>query len=95
MKSRGEKAILHVLAAEEVEPPFNGKMKLVDAESGEVRTRFVGEEERRAYARLLAEHCAAWKTWCFDREINYVRCSTATPLEEVVRVWLRESGVLE
>ena len=73
----------------------SGKVRLVDAETGEARTRFVGEDEKREYARLLAEHCAAWKTWCFDREINYVRCSSSAPLEEVVRVWLRESGVLE
>ena len=95
MKSRAEKAVLHVLAPEEVDPPYAGKMRLQDAETGEVRVRFVGEEERREYARLLADHAAAWKTWCFDREINYVRCSSATPLEEVVQVWLRESGVLE
>lgn len=95
MKSRCEKAVLHVLAPEEIEPAYAGKLKLVDAETGEVRTRFVGEEERREYARLLAEHCAAWKTWCFDRDVNYVRCDASTPLEEVLRVWLRESGVLE
>ncbi|HEX7897348.1 MAG TPA: DUF58 domain-containing protein [Planctomycetota bacterium] len=95
MKSRCEKAVVHVLAPEEVDPPYAGKVRLVDAETGEARTRFVGEDEKRDYARLLAEHCAAWKTWCFDREINYVRCASSTPLEEVVRVWLRESGVIE
>jgi uncharacterized protein (DUF58 family) len=95
MKSRAEKAVLHVLSPEETDPPYSGKLRLVDAETGESRVRFVGDEEKREYARLLAEHCASWKTWCFDREINYVRCSSTTPLEEVVRVWLRESGVLE
>ncbi len=95
MKSRAEKALIHVLAPEEVEPPFAGKLRLVDAETGESRVRFVGEEEKGEYARLLAEHAAAWKTWCFDRGINYVRCSSSTPLEDLVQVWLRESGVLE
>ncbi|HEV3029714.1 MAG TPA: hypothetical protein VG457_19200, partial [Planctomycetota bacterium] len=78
-----------------LDPPLSGKLRLVDSESGESVVRFVGEEERSAYRRLLAEHCASWKRWCFDREINYLRCSSATPLEDVVQVYLREAGVLE
>ena len=94
-KSRAEKAVVHLLSPEELEPPFDGKVRLVDAETGEARTRFVGAEEKREYARLLGEHCDAWKKWCFDREINYIRCSSAVPVEEVVQVYLREAGVLE
>jgi hypothetical protein len=55
----------------------------------------VGEEERALYRKLLADHCGLWKRWCFDRELNYLRCSSATPVEEVVQVYLREAGVLE
>jgi uncharacterized protein (DUF58 family) len=95
LASRIEKAVIHVLSPEELAPSFSGKMKLIDAETGESRVRFVGEEERAEYARLLAEHCEAWRKWCFDREINYLRCSSGTPLEEVVQVYLREAGVLE
>lgn len=95
LASRAEKAVVHVLSPGELDPPFAGKLKLVDAETGEARVRFVGEPERAAYARLLAEHCEAWRKWCFDREINYLRCSSATPLEEIVQVYLREAGVLE
>ena len=83
------------LSPEELEPPLSGKLKLVDAETGESCVRFVGDEERAEYRRLLADHCAAWKKWCFDREINYLRCASSTPLEEVVHVYLREAGVLE
>jgi uncharacterized protein (DUF58 family) len=95
LQSRAEKAVIHVLSPEETRPPFSGKVRLVDSETGEVRVRFVGEEERAAYARLLAEHCEEWRRWCHDREINYLRCETSTPLEEVVQVYLREAGVLE
>jgi len=55
----------------------------------------VGDVERAEYRRLLADHCAGWKKWCFDREINYLRCASSTPLEEIVQVYLREAGVLE
>ncbi|HXG60708.1 MAG TPA: DUF58 domain-containing protein [Planctomycetota bacterium] len=92
---RAERVVVHVLSPEELEPPFRGKVRLVDAETGERLDRFVGEEEAAAYRRALEEHCEAWKRWCFDREINYVRFSSATPLEEAVLVYLRRAGVLE
>jgi len=94
-KIRAEVAVIHVLSPEELEPPLSGKLRLVDSETGESVVRFVGDEEKTAYRRLLADHCAAWKRWCFDREMNYLRCSSTTPLEDVVQVYLREAGVLE
>ena len=84
-----------MLSPEELEPSAAGKLKLVDSESGESCVRFVGEVERGEYRKLLADHCAAWKRWCFDRDVNYLRCSSASPVEEVVQVYLREAGVLE
>jgi len=95
LKIRAETAVIHVLSPEELDPPLSGKVRLVDSETGESVVRFVGEEERAAYRRLLAEYCDGWKRWCFDRELNYLRCSSSTPLEDVVRVYLREAGVLE
>lgn len=95
IRIRAERVVVHVLSPEELDPPFRGKVRLVDAETGEELDRFVGEEERAAYLRALEEHCEAWKRWCFDREINYARFSSATPLEEAVLVHLRRAGVLE
>jgi uncharacterized protein (DUF58 family) len=92
---RAEKAVIHVLSPEEAEPPFSGKVRLVDSETGEGCVRFVGEEERAEYRKLLSAHCADWKKWCFDHEINYLRAVSDQPLEEVVQVYLREAGVLE
>lgn len=95
LRLRTETAVIHVLSPEELEPPASGKVKLVDSETAETCVRFIGDEERAAYRRLLADHCASWKKWCFDREMNYLRCASSTPLEEVVQVYLREAGVLE
>ncbi|MBI3855137.1 MAG: DUF58 domain-containing protein [Planctomycetes bacterium] len=95
LRLRTETAVIHVLSPEELEPPVSGKVRLVDAESGESVVRFVGDVERAEYRQLLSEHCAAWRKWCFDREMNYLRCASSTPLEEVVQVYLREAGVLE
>jgi uncharacterized protein (DUF58 family) len=70
MKMRTETAVIHVLSPEELDPPLAGKLRLVDSETGESVVRFVGDEERAAYRRLLADHCDSWKKWCFDREMN-------------------------
>jgi len=95
LRVRAETAVIHVLSPGEVEPPVSGKVRLIDAETGEACVRFVGDEERAEYRRLLAAHCAAWKRWCFDHDLNYLRCASDAPLEDVVQVYLRESGVLE
>ena len=95
LRVRAEKAVIHVLSPEEAAPTLSGKVRLVDAETGEACVRFVGEEERAGYRRLLAAHCEAWKRWCFDHEINYLRATSDLPLEEVVEVYLREAGILE
>lgn len=95
LRLHAETAVVHVLSPGELEPAVDGKARLVDSETGETCVRFVGDEERAEYRKLLAGHCAAWKKWCFDREINYLRCSSATPVEEVVQIYLREAGVLE
>jgi len=95
LRVQTETAVIHVLSPWELEPAVEGKLRLVDAETGESCVRFVGDPERAEYRRLLAEHCAAWKRWCFDRDINYLRCSSASPVEDVVRIYLREAGVLE
>lgn len=95
LRLRAETAVIHVLSPQELDPPLSGKLRLVDAETRESCVRFVGEEELTRYRRELADHCSAWKKWCFDREINYLRCASSAPLEEVVQVYLREAGVLE
>jgi uncharacterized protein (DUF58 family) len=95
LAARAEKAVIHVLSPQEADPPFEGKVRLVDSETGEACVRFVGEEERAEYRRLLSAHGTDWKKWCFDHEINYLRTVSDRPLEEVVQIYLREAGVLE
>src|SRR5262245_50862396 len=54
LKLRTETAVIHVLSPEELDPPLSGKLRLVDAETGESVVRYVGDDERAEYRRLLA-----------------------------------------
>lgn len=93
--ARGTAALIHVLGRDEVEPPFDGRIRFVDSESGEAAARFVSEEERAAYRALLLEHGAEWRRWAVGREIAYAPCTTGMKMEEAVFVILREAGVIE
>jgi uncharacterized protein (DUF58 family) len=95
LRLQAEIAVIHVLSPGEIDPAFEGKLRLTDSETGESLVRFIGPEEKAEYRRLLGDHCDRWKRWCFDRDLNYLRCSSQTPIEEVVQVYLREAGVLE
>lgn len=92
---RAERAVIQILSPQEVSPPLSGKVRLVDAETGEACVRFIGEEEREAYRRLLEDHCESWRRWCLEREIGYLRVTSDHPVEEVVLLGLREAGILE
>jgi hypothetical protein len=54
------------------------------------KMRLVDSETGESVVRFVGEEERA-----AYREMNYLRCSSSTPLEDVVQVYLREAGVLE
>jgi uncharacterized protein (DUF58 family) len=84
MERRFDVHVVHVLAPEELQPPFGGDLELVDAESGEVREVSVDAETLRAYEGRLAAFLAGVEGFCRANEINYVRVSTDTGLEDLL-----------
>jgi len=93
--SAGDLVVLHVLSPSERVPEAWGRVRIADAESGEELERFVGPEEVRKYQELLHEQCEAWRGWCLEHGISYVRFGSETPWIDVVTVTLREAGVVE
>ena len=87
--------LLHLLAREELEPAFQGRVMITDSEGASSVTRFVGDEELAQYRTLLEEHVHRWRAWAAKREASYVRCASDVPFEEVCLLYLRGEGVLE
>lgn len=76
--------VVHLLAAEEMNPSVSGDLRLRDAETGEIRELTFDGEARRAYRRRLGEFLDAAEAFCRSREISYHRVTTDVPVEEFV-----------
>jgi uncharacterized protein (DUF58 family) len=86
--------LLHVLAPEEIDPPLNGDLRLVDVETGLTQEVTVDGGLRRRYQA----HLAAWReqiqTLCQQRGMRYLPLSTAQPWDQVVLQGMRQAGVV-
>lgn len=95
LQGRGyEVTLIHVLAPDEVNPPLEGDLRLIDIESGQTAEVTVDDETMLAYqARLLG-----WReeigTYCLKRGVHYVALDSATPWEQLILYELRKLGVL-
>jgi hypothetical protein len=56
--------VVQVLAAADVDPPANESLRLVDAETDEVREVFLDAAEVRRYRDALARHQENWHAAC-------------------------------
>lgn len=86
--------LLHVLAPEEIDPPLNGDLRLVDVETGLTQEVTVDGGLRRRYQA----HLAAWRGeiqgLCQQRGMRYQPLSTAQPWDQVVLQGMRQAGVV-
>jgi hypothetical protein len=89
LERRFEVHIIHLLAAEELNPTLGGDLRLHDSETGEVRELTVDGEALRAYRQRLHEFLERVETFCRAQEIGYRRASTDAPFEEFVLSQLR------
>jgi uncharacterized protein (DUF58 family) len=73
--------VLHLLAPEEMNPPFGGDLRLVDAETREIRELSLDGEAHRSYRQRLGSFLERAEGFCRANEISYHRLVTDTPLE--------------
>jgi uncharacterized protein (DUF58 family) len=85
---------LHLLSPQELDPGVDGEVELVDLETGETRSGFVGVAERAAYARALAHLRRDLAGLCRESGIRYVQASTAVPIARCLQETLVRAGVL-
>ncbi|MFQ5801376.1 MAG: DUF58 domain-containing protein [Candidatus Methylomirabilales bacterium] len=90
---RCDLVLLHMVTPQEMDPPFAGEVILQDAETGEVR-EVPGEAALGQYRKNLQAFFDRVEGFCRRRGIDYLRFSTAVPLEDLVLRHLRIGGVL-
>ena len=92
--TRSELIVLHVLSPDELDPPLEGDLRLVDSESGEGVDVTADLATLDAYRTRLAE----WKQGLADlaarRRASYVDLATDVPLNDLIFAELRRRRVL-
>jgi uncharacterized protein (DUF58 family) len=87
-----EVAVLHVLAAEDLDPKIPGESRLLDSEFTNDKGLEVSSIAVRAYQQEMRRYVNDLKEFCQSHKVEYAMISTATPLENVIFEELR--GVL-
>ena len=90
---RQEVIVFHVLAAEELELPYEGEFLYEDLETGEelpVHT----EDFRREYQRRLGAFCDQIKQTCIELEMDYQSLRTDAPLDAALIGYLERRSAL-
>lgn len=95
LRRRGhDVVVLQVLCEEEIAPPLDGALQLVDAESGRALKVTVDAPLRACYQQLLEARLEDVARRCRRGAIEYLRTSTAVAFEEVVLRYLRRGAHL-
>src|SRR5579864_2281506 len=87
-------ALIHLVHADELEPPLSGEVELLDAESGATLQLGVSLATLSAYRARFAAWLQAREAECLRRGIRYARVRTDTPLATAVMRDLRHAGLL-
>lgn len=91
---RMDVVLIHVLAAEEWEPPMRGDFRFVDAEDQDATEITLNEYALKRYRETVTAFVAEARQFCNRRSITYLSIRNDTPIDEVVTNYLMQRGVL-
>ncbi len=95
LRNRGHEVVaLQLLGEDEIDPPLDGALELVDAEDDSALRVTVDVELRELYRARLAERLEAIAASCRGAGIEYLRASTAIAFEDIVLRYLRQGQSL-
>ncbi|MGM0845631.1 MAG: DUF58 domain-containing protein [Bacillota bacterium] len=82
--SRQELRVIQILSPEELQPAYQGDLKLVDSESGEQREVSISRKVLQEYKERLEAHNNELEKFCQERGIGFLQCSSEQSLEQLV-----------
>ena len=82
LERRFDVHVVHVLAADEMNPAFGGDLRLLDSETDELRDLTLDGEALRGYHERLRAFLDRVEQFCRGNEVTYHRVVTDTPVEE-------------
>lgn len=82
--------LVQLLAEDEINPPLDGPLNLVDSEDRDSLKVTVDANLRQLYLTRLQTHLDTLEQHCRRHGIEYLRASTAIPFEDLVLKYLRQ-----
>ena len=86
--------LIQLVDETEINPQFDGALRLHDVESGQQRRLTVNRRMVELYRQKIADYFAQIEAFCAKRNIEYLRSSTAIPFEDLVLQYLRRGFYL-
>lgn len=87
--------VLQVLSPQEIDPPMDGDLRLVDVEDGDEAEVTISAALMKFYKRNLAAWCGDLERFCTRRGAIYARTDSSQPVESLVLSHLRRRGLLK
>ena len=86
--------LFHVLHPDEQHPPFNGRLRLRDSETGRQREVWFEGEEIDEYLKVVNDFREEWQDFCTNHGMRFYSVATDIPFEELVLRYLRIGGLV-
>ncbi|MEO6457369.1 MAG: DUF58 domain-containing protein [Chloroflexia bacterium] len=85
--------LMHILSAEELRPPGDGELELIDSETGEKLEVHLGVESIAEYNRRLNTWLEGTQEWCRNNGAGYILMESGWDIERMLLETLRRRGV--
>lgn len=86
--------VVQILSAEEVDPDLQGDLRLIDCEDHDVAEITMTAALRRRYQQTLSAFVGRAREFCTRRGIAYFLVRNDVPVEQIIRGYLRERGLV-
>jgi hypothetical protein len=86
--------LVHVVSAEEEDPPLTGSLRLLDSETGRIREIRVTDQMLEEYREVYSVFCTQVERFARRREIGHARVRSDLPFGPAVLGILRRGGVV-
>jgi uncharacterized protein (DUF58 family) len=90
-----EAALIHILSADELDPPLAGDLQLVDVETGQTQDVSLDGGLREKYRARMRAWIQTVQADCRKRGIRYLELTTDRPWDQALLLEMRHAGIVK
>jgi uncharacterized protein (DUF58 family) len=87
--------LIHVISEEEISPPYEGNLQLIDSETNEIINLYLDKSLIENYKKTLDNFLKDIESFSIKTNVEYMRTSTSIPVEDLLLRYLRMGGWLK